>query len=165
FVGLDMLEIDLTLLDQVLVHLLAVLPGALQPRGYGPLVQQEGVHDRLDRTAPTEQAQHYQHQLRRALQAEQRRPTRGGKGVATDGAPVAPLLLTVHPDRALAGLATGRAVQVGAKCVLRVHRCSPLDMTWYSRLTGEPVDPLRRAGQRPPALTTVPCGATFGLIA
>src|SRR5438445_11101719 len=36
----------------------------------------------------------------------------------------------MHPDRALPGLATGRTVQIRAKCVLRVHRCSPIDMSW-----------------------------------
>ena len=117
-----MLEVDLPLLHQVLVHLLAVLPSPLQPGGHGPLVQQEGVHDRLDRAAPTDQIQHHQHQPRRALQAEERGARGRGKGATTDGAQVAPLLPTMHPDRAAPRLATCRAVQVGAECLLRVHR-------------------------------------------
>src|SRR5207302_10196857 len=86
------------------------------------------VHDGLDWTAPTEQTQHHQHELRRALEAEQRRPTRGGERAPTPAAQIAPLLQAVHPDCALADLATGRTVQVRAKCVLRAHRSSPIDM-------------------------------------
>ncbi len=55
FVSLDVLEVDLTLLDQLLVHLLAVLPGTPQPTRHGPLIQSEGVHHRLDGAAPAEQ--------------------------------------------------------------------------------------------------------------
>ena len=34
-IGLDVLQVHLSRLDQVLVHLLAVLPGPLQPGGHG----------------------------------------------------------------------------------------------------------------------------------
>jgi len=42
-----MLEVDRSLLHQVLVHLLAVLPSPLQPGGHRPLIQQEGVNNGL----------------------------------------------------------------------------------------------------------------------
>src|SRR2546430_13901840 len=48
--------------------------------------------------------------------------------MATHHTQIALLLLTMYPDRASPGLATGRTVQVGAKCMLRVHRYSPIDM-------------------------------------
>ena len=56
--------------------------------------------------------------------------------------------------------AAGTTVQLWANCMLRVHRYSPIDMTWYSRLTGEPMDPLHPLPQPATASTTVPCGAT-----
>ena len=51
-VGLDVLEVDLPLLHQVLVHLLAVLPSPLQPGGHRPLIQQEGGHTGLHGDSP-----------------------------------------------------------------------------------------------------------------
>ena len=39
FIGLDVLQVDLPLLNKVLLYLLAVLSGPLQPGGHGPLVQ------------------------------------------------------------------------------------------------------------------------------
>src|ERR1700737_3830353 len=160
FVSLDVLQIHLSLLDQVLVDRLAVLAGALQPGGYRPLIEHERGDNRLHRAAVAEQDQHHDQQAQRAVHAVQRGAPRGGKRAATHRAAVAPLLLTVHPDGALPGLATGGAVPVRAELTLRVHRRSPIDMRGYSRLTGEPVGPLRCLPQPATTPTTVPCSAT-----
>ena len=53
-----MLEVDLSLLHQVLMHPLALLPGFQQPACHGPLVEPERGHDGLRRTAVAQQREH-----------------------------------------------------------------------------------------------------------
>ena len=107
--------VDLPLLDQVLVPLLAVLPGAVLPGSHRALIHPEGSNNGLQRAAMTQQRQHDRHQVGGVLQAEEGRAGGGGKGAPTGGAAIAPFLLAMHPDVPLADLPPGRAVGVRAE--------------------------------------------------
>ena len=60
-VRLDVLQVHPPLLDQVLMHPLAVLARAGQPGGHGALIDPEGRDDGLGRTAVAQQGQHQRH--------------------------------------------------------------------------------------------------------
>ncbi|MBI2942337.1 MAG: hypothetical protein HYY04_18060 [Chloroflexi bacterium] len=53
-VGLDVLQVDLALLDEVLVNFLAVLPRLGLPASHRSLVEAEGGDDGLDRATVAE---------------------------------------------------------------------------------------------------------------
>ena len=112
------------LLDQVLVNQLGVLPTARQPLPDRPLIKPEGRDNRSDRAPMSEQRDDQRDQIGRFPQPIKGRPAPGAEGLAALPAEVAPFLLRMHPNVALAGLSSGRAVKVGAKCRLWGQRRS-----------------------------------------
>ncbi len=61
-IGLDMPQIQDRLLNKGLMHTLTVMPCSVSPTRYRPLVESEGVNNRLDRAAIREQSDHCQRQ-------------------------------------------------------------------------------------------------------
>ena len=82
-IGLDLAEIDLTITDQLLLHL-AGMPASLGlPIGDGTLIETKGKHDGWDGTTATQQRQHDAHEPERMLETEQRCAAGLGKGFVT----------------------------------------------------------------------------------
>ena len=129
-----MLQIHLALLDDVLMHLLAVVARAHQPGGYGPLIQATGGHERLGRTALAEPGEDQRHQVRRRSQPVEGRARGGGEGLATGRTAIPLLRLAMHADVPLSHLASGTAVRVMAELGLRVHRWPPLNVILLSQV-------------------------------
>src|SRR5918997_1570084 len=72
-----------------------------------------------------QQRQHHRDQVGGVLQAEEGRAGGGGEGPSTGGTAIAAFGLAMHADVALAALASGRTVRVGAELGLRVHAGPP----------------------------------------
>ena len=145
----------------VLMHPLAVLARAGQPGGHGALIDPEGRHDGLGRTAVAQQGQDERHHVR-APSATGRRaclwwPRRSGHRWYTDSAAPAWLCTRMFPCPTcpLAG-----HCGLWQNWVLRVHRWPPLrrDLarTGKSRPKGCPKDPrFFKPSDRSPRLTGV----------
>jgi len=113
------------LLNQIILHGLALDASARQPTRNGPLVEAEGDDDSLERTAVGEQRDHEGHGLGRGLQAVARGAFRGAERLVALGAEEALVLARVDTNVALACLCSGGAVQIGAECGCGVHGCPP----------------------------------------
>ena len=124
FVGLYVLEVDLALLDQMLVKLLA---GTSQPARDRTLIQAKGCLSSLGRTAMRKQGQHNRDQIDRQPQTIEWRASRSGEGFATSATAIAALLLAMDRNIALAHLTPCRAVQVMAELCHWVHLGPPYD--------------------------------------
>jgi hypothetical protein len=127
------LQVYLTLLDEVLRHLPAVPAGAGHPGGHSPRIQTKGGDDRLDRTAMAQQREDGRHQIGRCPQPIERGALRSGEGLATEGTAIPLLALAMHPHVALPHLPSGRALEVMAAWGLRVHRWPPLDVLLHAQ--------------------------------
>src|SRR2546429_3214148 len=143
------------LFDQVLVHGLPLSPRAGPPRRYGALVKPKRRHNRLRRTPMGEQGHHQHHGLGRGAQPIEDGAFAGAERLVTRVADEALLLLRMDTDIALACLASGRAMLIGAECRRGVHACPPSSV-------GERT---KRSMSGPPFalqvhLPTVACGAT-----
>lgn len=112
------------LAQEVVMQLLGVLPTALHPIGDGALIQPKSRHNGLGWAAVAEQAQHQRHHIHRLFEAIQGRCGRVRKGLAAAATAIAPFLATMDRDRALAHLASCRAVHSVAELCLRVHAVS-----------------------------------------
>jgi hypothetical protein len=109
-VGLDVLQVDSPLLDQVLMHPLAVLIRAGQPRGHGALIGPEGRNDGLDRTAVAQQSQDERHHVCARPQPVEGRVGGGRDGLTTGGTPIALLPLAMHTHVPLPTLSSSGAL-------------------------------------------------------
>jgi len=104
-------------LDHLRVHLLRVLPASLQPAFDRALIEREGRDNRLHRATVSEQRHDQRDDIGGFPQAVKDRPRSGAEGLLALAADEAAFLLGMHPDVALTGLASGRTVEVGAKCL------------------------------------------------
>jgi len=111
-IGLDVLEVNLTLLDQVLVELLSMVTSSLKPGSHGTFIQAEGCHDRLDWTAMCQQGQDDHQQIGRLSQAIEWRAAAGSECPTTCLTAIALLLLAMDCYVALPELASCGTVQV-----------------------------------------------------
>src|SRR6266480_4924875 len=130
-------------------------PRAGPPRRYGALVKPKRRHNRLRRTPMGEQGHHQHHGLGRGAQPIEDGAFAGAERLVTRVADEALLLLRMDTDIALACLASGRAMLIGAECRRGVHACPPSSV-------GERT---KRSMSGPPFalqvhLPTVACGAT-----
>ena len=75
-VRLDVLEVELPLFHQVLMHPLAVLPRTGEPARHRSLIEPERGDDRLRRAPMTQQREHQHRQLGRLVQPIERRADR-----------------------------------------------------------------------------------------
>jgi hypothetical protein len=113
------------LLDQVVVHGLAVLPSTLVPVPHCPLVQAKGGYNGLHRTAMGEQRHHHRHHVLGFLQPVERRPPGLRKRLVADVTEVASFLVTMDADVTSSNFSSGGAVHIRAKYFLWVHRRNP----------------------------------------
>src|SRR5215813_3944243 len=119
-IGLDVSEIP-GLLDQMLLHGLALAAGTCLPRRDCPLVKPKGHDDRLQWAAVCQERQHEHHGLGWCPQAVERRPFRCGEGLAALRAEEAFVLARMDTNIALTALASGRTRRIRAECCGGVH--------------------------------------------
>src|SRR5262245_32995811 len=134
---------------------LALTARASPPRRNGALVKPKRRYDRLHGAPVGQQGHDEHHRLRRGAQPIEDRAFAGTEGLVTRMADEALLLLRMDTDVALARLASGRAVLIGAECRGGGHACPPSN-------GGERT---KRSMSGPPFalqvhLPTVACGAT-----
>src|SRR5262245_8888015 len=104
---------------------LALTARAGPPRRDGTLVEPKRRHDSLHRAPMSEQGHHEHHGLGRGTQPIKDGPFAGAEGFATLVADEALPFLRMDTNIALAGLASGRAVLLGAECSRGVHDAPP----------------------------------------
>src|SRR4029453_18978806 len=124
-VGLHVSQV-MWLLNHILLDGLSLLASACPPSRHGPLVEPKGRDDSLHWAAMREQRHHEAHRLGSSPQAVKYRTFRGAERLVTRGAKEALVLARVDANIALAGLASGRALQIGAEYSGGVHDASPL---------------------------------------
>ena len=96
-VRLDLDEVA-GLLDQSLMHLLTVLARLLLPSEHSALVQAEGRHDGLRRTAKRQEGDDDHEERMRLLQIKQRCALGSGESAPTGLADITALLLALDTD-------------------------------------------------------------------
>jgi hypothetical protein len=126
-VGLHLPEVA-RLLDQVLVHGLALLSRPSEPTGHRAFVEAEGRDDGLNRTAVGQQGDDECDRLDRRAQPVEGRALALGERLAALLALEAPFLLRMDHDVALARLSPGGALGVRAECLGRVHGSPPANL-------------------------------------
>src|SRR5437870_7040345 len=123
-VGLHLSEVP-WLLDQILVHGLALPPRARPPIRYSAFVESKRRHNRLHGTPMGEQRHDEAHRLGRGAQAVKHRACGGAERLMALVADEPLFLLRMDTDIAPASLASGRAVPIGAECGCGVHDAPP----------------------------------------
>ena len=101
--------------DQELLHRLPLATGARPRISDGPLVTAKSRHDRLHRTPMGEQGHHEPHGLCRGAQAIEVRTSAGAEGFVARVTDESLLLPRMDTNIAMASLASGRAVLIGAE--------------------------------------------------
>ena len=124
-VGLHLPQIT-WLLDEMLLHSLAVPAASRHPTRHRPLIIAKRNNNRLQWTTVGHQRHHKTDRLRRGPQAIEGRALRGGERLVALGAHEAVVLPRVDANVALACLSSGGAGQIGAECRCGVHDDSPL---------------------------------------
>src|SRR5262245_6084945 len=123
-VGLHLSEVS-WLLDQILVHGLALPPRASPPIRYSACVESKRRHNRLHGTPMGEQRHDEAHRLGCGAQAVKHRAFGGAERLMALVADEPLFLLRMDTDIAPASLASGRAVPIGAECGCGVHDAPP----------------------------------------
>src|SRR5215471_21414672 len=126
FIGWHLSEVP-WLFNQVLVHCLTLSPGADPPCGDGPLVEPKRCHNRLPGTPMGEQGHDDDHGFCRGAQPIADRPCGRAEGFVARVTDEPLLLPRMDPDIALARLASGRTVPIGAEDGCGVHDGPPPD--------------------------------------
>ena len=121
FIGLHVNQIQLALLDQRVMHLLAVRPGSITPTRHRALIQAKGMHDRLHRTPIRQERHHYYDHLGRLAQPSKQRPFLRAERFSAGLAPVPWSLAPMTDDSALPNLPSCFALQVRAKYLGGIH--------------------------------------------
>src|SRR5215471_1561061 len=129
FIGWHLSEVP-WLFNQVLVHCLTLSPGADPPCGDGPLVEPKRCHNRLPGTPMGEQGHDDDHGFCRGAQPIADRPCGRAEGFVARVTDEPLLLPRMDPDIALARLASGRTVPIGAKDGCGVHDGPPSGGVW-----------------------------------
>src|SRR5207302_65998 len=123
-IGLHLAQVA-GLLDQILVHGLALTARASPPRRDSALIKPKRRHNRLHGTPMGEQGHDEHHRLCRGAQPIKDGPCAGAEGLLTRVTDEPLLLLRMDTNIALADLASGRAVAIGAECRRGVHDAPP----------------------------------------
>ena len=123
-VGLHLSQVT-RLLDQMRLHCLPLDASARQPTGHRPLIIAKRHDHRLQWTPVGHQRHHEADRLRRGPQAIKCGAFRGAERLVALRAHEALVLLRVNANIALAGLSSGRAVQIGAEYTCGVHDDPP----------------------------------------
>src|SRR5262249_42582766 len=110
-----------------LVHRLPLAPRAGPPSGDGPLVEPKSGHNRLHGTPMGQQGHHEAHRLGRGAQPIEDRTFGRAEGFVARVADEPLLLPRMDTDIALARLASGRTVPIGAEDGCGVHDGPPPD--------------------------------------
>jgi len=118
------------LLDQILVHGLALTARAGPPIGNGPLVKPKSRHNRLQGTPMGQQAHNEHHGLCRGAQPIEDRAFCSAEGLMTLVTDEPLFLLGMDTNIALADVASGMTVPVGAECHCGVHDAPPGCAGW-----------------------------------
>src|SRR5262249_11957653 len=113
------------LLDQIRGHRLDLTAGAGPPRRDRALIKAPGRHNGVHGTAMGEQGHHDDHGLCRGAQPIEDGPFASAEGLLTRVTDEPLLLLRMDTEIALAALASGRTVLVGAACRRGVHDAPP----------------------------------------
>src|SRR5262249_25496429 len=121
-IGLHVDEIQAGLLDERLMHSLAVAPGSIPPTCYRSLIKAKGMDNCLDWTAIRQQRDHDQNQFRWLAQTLQHTPTSGAKRVAATATAIPLPFAIMNTDVALSDFASCGACQIRAKYLRHVHR-------------------------------------------
>src|SRR5262252_4256707 len=113
------------LLDQILVHGLALTTRAGPPIRYSALIKAKRRHDGLHGAPMGQQGHDDDHSLGRGAQPIEDGPFAGAEGCVTRVADEALLLLRMDTNIALVGLASRMAVRIGAEYRCGVHNAPP----------------------------------------
>src|SRR5439155_16931087 len=146
------------LFDQVLLHGLSLAPSSCAPSGDGAFIESKRRHNSCHRTAMGEQGHDEGHGLCGSAQSVKHRAFGGTERLVTGVTDEPLLLLRMDTNSAWAGLASGRAREIGAEYCGGVHGDSPFLVVLGSmprRSMSGPPFPLQ------PHSTTVKCGATL----
>src|SRR5260370_1650851 len=120
FVGLNMYQVKLSLLDDPLMHPLTMRSGSIAPIGDRPLIQAKSMHNRLDWTPIGPPGHDDHHPFRRLAQPLQHRSPTTPKRFFADLTPIAFRLPIMDPHIALSDLASCRTRSIRAKWFRRV---------------------------------------------
>ncbi len=120
-VGLNMHQIQLSLLHQFLVHLLAMGSRSITPRRHGSFIQTEGMHDGLDRASIGQQGHDDDGQLFRFPQPLKHGASSSAERLFAHLAPIALSVAIMDHNRAQLSLASCATHRIGAKYIRRVH--------------------------------------------
>src|SRR6266567_5556921 len=105
-IGLHVMDLDLCLFHDRLMHLLAVLSGSLLPIGYCAFIDSIGVHNRLD-WAPIRNYDHHDHDhFRWRAQSFHHRPSAGTKGLLAAATAISLWLIGMNTNVARSDLAS-----------------------------------------------------------
>src|SRR5215813_578780 len=127
-IGLHLSQVP-WLFDEVFLHGLPLSPGACPPIGDCALVKPQRRYNRLHGTAMGEQGHDDHDRLGQSAQPIEDGAFASAEGFVTRMTDEALLLLRMDTDIALAGLASGGAMPVGAECGCGVHD-SPPGFVW-----------------------------------
>ncbi len=121
FIGLNVHQIQLSLLYDVLMHLVTRHSCSITPISNGPLIQAKGMDNGLDRASIRQEGDNNNHQVHGLAQPlKHRSPTRTERLFA-HRTPIALSRAIMDRDRAHSALASCRTRLVRAKYVRRVH--------------------------------------------
>ncbi len=121
FIGLNMHQVKLPLLDDLLMDLLAMLSCSVTPGCHRPLIQPEGMHNRLDRASIRQERYHDHNQLHGFAQPLKHRSLTGAERLFADRTAIALSFAIMDRDLARTSLASCRTHRIRAKYVRRVH--------------------------------------------
>ena len=117
-IGLHLLQIQLAVADDMLMHHPTVLPGTPPPVLDRLLMKSEGCHDRFQRTTVGQQRDHQHHRLCIRPQSIENRALPIRKRFLTLMTHVPLFNLTMDTDMASSNLSSCPTVNIGAKYLL-----------------------------------------------
>jgi hypothetical protein len=122
FIGLDLLQVQLTISHFMLVDLLTMVARSFPPFLHRSFIKTKGGHDSLHRTAMGQQSddQHHAHWV--CFQSVEDRAFLDTEGRFTNFTVTALLGLTMHTDISFISLSSCRTAYIGAKYLFEVHR-------------------------------------------
>jgi hypothetical protein len=141
FVRWHMAEVHVALLDEMAVHVAAVVASPGLPLRHGPLLEAAGRHDRLERAARAEPGQPQGDDVHGRPQAIEGGAQGRRNSPATCGAAIARLLLAMARAVPLSHLPSGGSVRVVPELTPRVHGGLPPEAVERLYLEGWTLDP------------------------
>jgi len=121
FIGLNMYQVQLPLLDNGLRHVLAVDSRSISPTSHRTLIQTTGMDNRLNRTTIGQERHHDHHQIYRFAQPLKHGSPTGAEGPFAYLTAIALPLAIMDDNVALVLLASCGTRHIRATLVRRVH--------------------------------------------